>query len=222
MDRLPDIRRDIDKQLDETDAELTKLPRPSSSDPVLEIIYKVSTFFEELKTWLDGTPDADGLVQTLRPTCEVFRKAIRATEPEFRPTDRRGSGMGTSMLAGAAAGVVNAAASGSGIAGVAAAGLAGAAAGLAEEGPKRRSTMRSRGGRRVVSTSEGANTSGRVIFLDDVTKRMNEYVHAPTRIGSVFVHRLTHLSSGPGAENSLTTTRTSSPSGTSSKSFANG
>nr|VWO94978.1 Interferon-induced GTP-binding protein Mx [Ganoderma boninense] len=64
---LPDIRRDVDKQLEETGQELEKLPRPSSSDPVLEIIYKVSSFFDELKTWLDGTPDADGLVQTLRP-----------------------------------------------------------------------------------------------------------------------------------------------------------
>ncbi|KAI1782260.1 P-loop containing nucleoside triphosphate hydrolase protein [Ganoderma leucocontextum] len=143
---LPDIRRDVDKQLDETDQELTRLPRPSSSDPVLEIIYKVSTFFDELKTWLDGTPDADGLVQTLRPACELFRKAIRATEPDFRPTDRRAAGA-PAVAAGPAGG----------------------------EGLRRRSTIRPRGGPRVASAPEGADSS-RVIYLDDVTKRMNEYV----------------------------------------------
>ena len=135
------------------DAELTKLPRPSSSDPILEIIYKVLTFFEELKTLLGGTPDADGLVQTLRPTCEVFCKAIHATEPEFRPTDRRGAGMGTSMVVSVAAGAVNAAALGSGLAGVAAVGLAGAAAGLAENAAQ------------LCIVSAGTP----VVFLDDVT-----------------------------------------------------
>ena len=192
--RLPDIRRDVDKQLDETSQELEKLPRPSSSDPVLEIIFKVSSFFEELKTWLDGTPDADGLVQTLRPACERFRKAIQDTEPDFQPTERRGgSGAGPSGLAEAAAGLAGAAATGlagaaaAGLAGAAAAGLAGAAAaglaGLAGgEIPRRRPTgLRARGGpRAAAAAAPGRPQNGsRVIYLDDVTKRMNEYVPAP-------------------------------------------
>ena len=168
--RLPDIRRDVDKQLEETSQELEKLPRPSSSDPVLEIIFKVSSFFEELKTWLDGTPDADGLVQTLRPACERFRKAIQDTEPDFQPTERRGgSGAGPSGLAEAAAG----------LAGAAAAGLAGLAGG---EIPRRRPTgLRARGGpRAAAAAAPGRPQNGsRVIYLDDVTKRMNEYVPAP-------------------------------------------
>ena len=37
----------------------------------------------------EGTPEADGLLQSIRPTQMRFRKAIRATAPAFRPYERR-------------------------------------------------------------------------------------------------------------------------------------
>ncbi len=96
-----------------------------------------------------------------------------------------------------------------------AAGAAGMAAG---EGLRRRAT-RPRGGPRVASAPEATNSNNRVIYLDDVTKRMNEYVPEPR----VCICTLANpLYSGPGAENSPTTTPTSSLSATSSISFANG
>lgn len=34
---------------------------------------------------MEGTPEEDGLLQSIRPAEEAFQNAIRATTPDFRP-----------------------------------------------------------------------------------------------------------------------------------------
>ena len=38
---------------------------------------------------VDGIPDTDGLIQSIRPAQGRFRQAIRATAPNFRPFERK-------------------------------------------------------------------------------------------------------------------------------------
>ena len=75
--------------LTDTDEKLTHLPKPPSTDALSEVLHLVSTFSKALSKHLEGTPYADGLHQTVRPACNEFRRAIRATEPDFRPYDRK-------------------------------------------------------------------------------------------------------------------------------------
>ena len=87
--RLPHIQEELQKLLAATDEKLTQLPKPPSTDSLSEVLYLLSTFTRVLGKYLDGTPYADGLLQSIRPACDTFRKAIRATEPDFRPYDRK-------------------------------------------------------------------------------------------------------------------------------------
>ena len=139
MDRLPDIRRDVDKQLDETNEELQKLPEPPSSDPVLEISSIVTAFSVGLNSYVEGpSAGANRPVQKLRDLCDVCHKAILDTEPVCRPHDRPAG----------------------------------------EHGLNRTSTTHSRDGPKVSPSADGPDDN-RVIYLDDVMKRMDEYVSSP-------------------------------------------
>ncbi|KAF7366190.1 hypothetical protein MVEN_00496000 [Mycena venus] len=62
---------------------------PPSSDPVGEIAALLHGFVGELDKILEGVPRADGLLQTIRPAQEQFRRAIRATAPDFRPFEQQ-------------------------------------------------------------------------------------------------------------------------------------
>lgn len=53
-----------------------------------EVLFLLSTFSKSLGKYLEGTTKADGLLQSIRPACDTFRKAVRATEPDFRPYKR--------------------------------------------------------------------------------------------------------------------------------------
>ncbi|TBU52257.1 P-loop containing nucleoside triphosphate hydrolase protein [Dichomitus squalens] len=83
--RLPIIQEELHKLLSATDERLTQLPKPPSSDVLSEVLFLLSTFSKSLGRYLEGTTKADGLLQSIRPPCDTFRKAIRATEPDFRP-----------------------------------------------------------------------------------------------------------------------------------------
>ncbi|KAM5545167.1 hypothetical protein V8D89_001278 [Ganoderma adspersum] len=54
-DKLPGYRREVDKQLYETQEELAKLPTPTN--PVVEIVSMISAFSLELKINLKGAPE---------------------------------------------------------------------------------------------------------------------------------------------------------------------
>ncbi|OSC98818.1 hypothetical protein PYCCODRAFT_1417176 [Trametes coccinea BRFM310] len=89
--RLPDLQEELQELLTTTDEQLNKLPKPPSSDALSEVLHLLSTFSKGLAQFLEGTPDADGLLQSIRPACDVFKKAVRATEPDFRPYEFQAS-----------------------------------------------------------------------------------------------------------------------------------
>ena len=68
-----------------TELRLQKLPKPPSDNPVSEIIEMVSGFSRSLSTFVEGTPDEDGIHQTIQPLHTKFKKAIEDTAPDFRP-----------------------------------------------------------------------------------------------------------------------------------------
>lgn len=87
--RLPSIQEELQDLLSATDENLNKLPKPPSTDALSEVLHLLSTFSKGLAHFLEGTPDPEGLLQSIRPACDAFRQAVRATEPDFRPYERQ-------------------------------------------------------------------------------------------------------------------------------------
>ena len=71
--------------LKQTEHKLQNLPKPPSSNPISEIIEMVSGFSRSLSTFVEGTPEEDGIHQTIQPLHAKFKKAIEETAPDFRP-----------------------------------------------------------------------------------------------------------------------------------------
>ncbi|KAI0364813.1 hypothetical protein BV20DRAFT_1029061 [Pilatotrama ljubarskyi] len=86
--RLPSIQEELQDLMTVTDEQLNKLPKPPSSDALSEVLHLLSTFSKSLARYLEGTPDADGLLQSIIPAWETFHQVIRSTEPDFRPYER--------------------------------------------------------------------------------------------------------------------------------------
>ncbi|KAF8839962.1 hypothetical protein BDN67DRAFT_1011889, partial [Paxillus ammoniavirescens] len=86
--RLPEIQKELMNALQETEAELRALPRAPSGDPVGEVLHVLSSFIRDLSRRLEGTPEEDGLLQTIRPHQEAFKRAIRETAPDFVPWEK--------------------------------------------------------------------------------------------------------------------------------------
>ncbi|PCH35511.1 hypothetical protein WOLCODRAFT_107442 [Wolfiporia cocos MD-104 SS10] len=85
---LPAIQEKIQQMLMMTEGQLNELPKEPSKDPIGEVFNLISKFSARLTKYLEGTPGADGLLQTIRPRREEFRRAISATAPDFRPHNR--------------------------------------------------------------------------------------------------------------------------------------
>ena len=60
-----------------------------SDDAQGEIILLVSNFARELATFVEGTPDEDGIHQAIRPLNRTFISAIRSTTQKFSPFERK-------------------------------------------------------------------------------------------------------------------------------------
>lgn len=86
---LPNIHKKIQEMLITTEEQLSELPNEPSKDPVSEVYNLISRLSAKLSRFLEGTPGADGLLQEIRPHQVEFKKAIRATAPDFRPYERR-------------------------------------------------------------------------------------------------------------------------------------
>ncbi|KAF8181827.1 P-loop containing nucleoside triphosphate hydrolase protein [Pholiota molesta] len=77
---------------------LSRLPPQPTSDPRSEILLLLHKFTQDLALQIEGIPDsvdsvADlGLVQAIRPEQEKFKRAIRATAPNFWPFEKPTSG----------------------------------------------------------------------------------------------------------------------------------
>jgi hypothetical protein len=86
FDRLPELEEELNKLLERTTRELSRLPNPPSSEAVGEMMRLINTFVRSVEHLVDGVPDEDGLIQALRGPQTEFKKAIRNTAPDFRPT----------------------------------------------------------------------------------------------------------------------------------------
>ena len=68
-----------------TEEKLRALPKAPSADPVNEVLQLLEKFVQDLNHRVKGTPDKDGLLQSIRPCQEIFKVAIRSTRPNFVP-----------------------------------------------------------------------------------------------------------------------------------------
>jgi hypothetical protein len=64
---------------------MIQLPKAPSSDAVGEVWHVVGEFMNQLSKRLEGTSDAEGLLQKIRLYQDEFKGAIRATAPHFIP-----------------------------------------------------------------------------------------------------------------------------------------
>ncbi|KAJ6565738.1 P-loop containing nucleoside triphosphate hydrolase protein [Mycena sp. CBHHK59/15] len=87
--RLPQIQIELENSIEKTRTGLHQLPKPPSSDPISEIANLLHVFVADLDKLLEGFPHQDGLLQSIRPAQERFRRDIRLTAPDFRPFERR-------------------------------------------------------------------------------------------------------------------------------------
>ncbi|KAF8504672.1 P-loop containing nucleoside triphosphate hydrolase protein [Russula emetica] len=86
--RLPELEEELEKLLERTTHDLSRLPNPPSSEPVGEMLRLIGSFARSIEYLVEGTPDDDGLIQALREPRKSFKKAIRQTAPDFRPLAR--------------------------------------------------------------------------------------------------------------------------------------
>ena len=83
--RLPEIEDELQKLLKETEEQLQELPPAPSDDAQGEVILLISNFARELAAYVEGTPDQDGIHQSIRPLNRSFLEDIRDTAPKFFP-----------------------------------------------------------------------------------------------------------------------------------------
>lgn len=88
MKRLPELQDELRILLEKTQESLKTLPKPPSTDALTEILHLIGDFSRDLARHLEGTPDEDGLLQAIRPAHETFKRAIRATAPNFKPFEK--------------------------------------------------------------------------------------------------------------------------------------
>ena len=71
--------------LKETETQISKLPPAPSDDAQGQIILLISDFARELASYVEGTPDANGIHQAIRPLNKEFLGGVRSTAPRFFP-----------------------------------------------------------------------------------------------------------------------------------------
>ncbi|KAI6108833.1 P-loop containing nucleoside triphosphate hydrolase protein [Pisolithus croceorrhizus] len=89
--RLPEIQDELQTIILQADSELGELPPAPPSDPVIEIYRVLNGFTKELSELLKGTPDENGLVQTIRSHSETFKREVYSTAPNFVPWEKKES-----------------------------------------------------------------------------------------------------------------------------------
>ncbi|KAK0224243.1 P-loop containing nucleoside triphosphate hydrolase protein [Armillaria fumosa] len=90
--RLPDIQKELDAAIQDTAQKIATLPKAPSSNSLHEISALLHSFTVDLATHIQGIPDEDGIIQTIRPEQEKFQREIRSTAPDFRPFERKHAG----------------------------------------------------------------------------------------------------------------------------------
>jgi hypothetical protein len=96
--RLPQIQEELQTSLSDTIKLFEELPKPPSSDPLSEILGVLHTFIRDLEQHLHGTPDSNGLIQSIRPAQLRFKTAVQSCAPDFRPYPRSSASAGKEVM----------------------------------------------------------------------------------------------------------------------------
>ena len=86
--RLPELQGELDRLLEQVDDDISRLPDPPSSEPMVEIMQRIGVFVRSIEHIVAGAPDDDGLIQALLRPQEEFKSGIRQTAPDFRPFEQ--------------------------------------------------------------------------------------------------------------------------------------
>jgi hypothetical protein len=86
--RLPELQCELDRLLEQVNDDISCLPDPPSSEPMVEIMKRIGDFVRSIEHIVAGAPDENGLIQALLRPREQFRRAIRETAPDFRPFEQ--------------------------------------------------------------------------------------------------------------------------------------
>lgn len=86
--RLPELQGELDRLLEQVNEDISGLPNPPTSEPVVEIMKLIGTFVRSIEQIVAGSPDDNGLIQALRGPREQFKREIRQTAPDFRPLEK--------------------------------------------------------------------------------------------------------------------------------------
>lgn len=90
--RLPEIQDELERSVQKTQGLLAQLPREPSRQPVNEVATLLHKFVADVVQHITGIPDEKGLIQSIRPAQERFRREIRATAPKFRSYEKKLAG----------------------------------------------------------------------------------------------------------------------------------
>ena len=82
---MPELAGELHNLLKETEHQIQELPAAPSDDAQGEVILLVSNFSRELATYVEGTPDENGIHQAIRPLNKAFMSAIWGTAQKFFP-----------------------------------------------------------------------------------------------------------------------------------------
>ncbi|KAI6095639.1 P-loop containing nucleoside triphosphate hydrolase protein, partial [Pisolithus sp. B1] len=88
---LPEIQDELQMIILQARSDLEELPPAPSNNPVGEIHRVLNGFVRELSELLKGTPDENGLVQTIRLHSEAFKREVYSTAPNFLPWEQKDS-----------------------------------------------------------------------------------------------------------------------------------
>jgi hypothetical protein len=86
--RLPELQGELDRLLEQVDEDISRLPGPPSSEPMVEIMKRIGDFVRSIEHIVAGAPDDDGLIQALLRPREQFKRGIRQTAPDFLPLEK--------------------------------------------------------------------------------------------------------------------------------------
>ena len=86
--RLPELQEELDRLLEQVNDDISGLPDPPSSEPMVEIMKRIGTFARSIEHIVVGAPDENGLIQALLRPREQFKREIRQTAPAFLPLEQ--------------------------------------------------------------------------------------------------------------------------------------
>lgn len=85
--RLPSLRAEAQRRLEDCTAELNTLPQNVEGEPLTEVLQLLAQFCVEVGRWVEGVPNAI-MLQKNREAFQWFDRAIRSTAPLFVPCKR--------------------------------------------------------------------------------------------------------------------------------------